>query len=120
MNTISKLGLAASLLLPALTPNYGQSPSNTIVLKETGVKNLRIQTTTVESRAFESTVFAIGRIEEIPVNHSVLSSRIAGRVVAIHAFEGDYVTKGQLLVEVESRQPGNPPPTIELRAAQDG
>lgn len=94
--------------------------ANTIILDATGVKNLRIETVVVEKRDFETTVFAIGRIEEIPARRSVLSSRISGRAIKVHAFEGDRVEEGQVLVEVESRQPGNPPPTIQLKASQSG
>ena len=46
---------------------------NTVILGETGARNLRIQTEEAEERDFEKTVFAIGRIEEIPANRSVLS-----------------------------------------------
>lgn len=93
---------------------------NTIILDDTGVKNLRIESVEVEEQDFETTLFAIGRIEEIPANRSVLSTRIAGRVVELEAFEGDTVKKGQVLVKVESRQLGNPPPTVTLTAPQDG
>lgn len=94
--------------------------ANTVLLDANGVKNLRIQTVEVEERAFETTIFAIGRIEEIPGNRSVLSSRIAGRAVAVNAFVGDHVKEGDILVNVESRQPGNPPPTVPLKANRSG
>jgi cobalt-zinc-cadmium efflux system membrane fusion protein len=64
---------------------------NIIILDDAAVKNLRIQTEEAEERDFESTVFAIGRIEEIPSRRSVLSSRIAGRISALKAFEGGLV-----------------------------
>ncbi|MFT5109769.1 MAG: cobalt-zinc-cadmium efflux system membrane fusion protein, partial [Pseudoalteromonas tetraodonis] len=108
---------AASAAEEAITP---ERAANTIILDETGVKNLRIETVEVDEQDFESTVFAIGRIEEIPAKRSVLSSRISGRAIKVNAFEGDRVEKGQVLVEVESRQPGNPPPIISLRANQAG
>lgn len=94
--------------------------TNTVILDEYGVRNLRIATVEVEEKDFESTVFAVGRIEEIPSTRAVLSTRIAGRVVELNAFEGDTVEKGQILVRVESRQMGDPPPVIELRAPQSG
>lgn len=94
--------------------------ASTIILDENGVKNLGIETVEAEEIEFETTVFAIGRIEEIPTRRSVLSSRISGRAIRVHAFEGDQVEAGQVLVEVESRQPGNPPPTIPLKASQSG
>jgi len=94
--------------------------ANTIVLNNAGVKNLRIETVPVSRADFESTVFAIGRVREIPARRSVLSSRIPGRAVKVHAFPGDRVEKDQVLVEVESRQPGNPPPVIPLRSPGEG
>lgn len=94
--------------------------SDTIVLDATGEKNLRIETVEVEEADFEETIFALGHIQEIPENHGVLSSRISGRVVGLTAQEGDTVTKGQTLVRVESRQPGDPPPVIELKAPIGG
>lgn len=93
---------------------------NTIILDDAAVKNLRIQTEEAEERDFETTVFAIGRIEEIPANRSVLSSRIAGRIKALNAFEGDTVKAGEVLATVESRQLGDPPPSVELKAPQAG
>lgn len=94
--------------------------SNTVILDQMGVKNLRLETVEVEERDFEQTVFAIGRVEEIPGNQYSVSSRIAGRAIAVNAFIGDSVKKGQVLVRVESRQPGDPPPTIELTSPLDG
>lgn len=94
--------------------------ANTIILTEIGVQNLRIQTVEADEQTFESTIFAIGRIEEIPSMRSVLSSRISGRAIKVNVFEGDTVKEGQVLVQVESRQPGSPPPVITLTASQDG
>ncbi len=94
--------------------------ANTVVLDESGVKNLRLETVMVEERNFESTIFAIGRVEEIPGNQYSVSSRIPGRAIEVNAFLGDQVKKGQVLFRVESRQPGDPPPVIELTAPHDG
>ena len=112
--TLPSTGLAAD------EPVANDRAANTIILDENGVENLRIKTVAVAEREFEDTVFAIGRIEEIPANRSVLSSRISGRAVRVNAFVGDHVREGEVLVEVESRQPGNPPPVIPLKASQDG
>lgn len=94
--------------------------SNTIVLDENGVKNLRIETVEAEENDFEETVFALGHIAEIPERHAVVSSRIAGRVIGLEAHEGDTVRTDQVIVRVESRQAGNPPPVIELKAPLGG
>jgi cobalt-zinc-cadmium efflux system membrane fusion protein len=94
--------------------------TDTIVLDATGVKNLRIETVEAEETNFEETVFALGRIAEIPERHGVISSRISGSVLGLEAQEGDLVKKDQILVRVESRQPGNPPPVIELKSPIGG
>ena len=94
--------------------------ANTVILDDFGVRNLRIETAEVTEQDFETTVFAIGRIEEVPAKRAVLSSRIAGRVIELNAFVGDKVRKDQILAKVESRQLGDPPPTVELRAPQQG
>ena len=94
--------------------------TNMVRLDEIMAQNLGIELADVVETDFETTVFAIGRIEEIPSRHSVLSSRIPGRIVGLEAIEGDRVEAGQLLVKVESRQPGNPPPVIPLHAPISG
>jgi len=94
--------------------------ANTIVLDETGVKNLRIETVQVEETDFEETIFALGRIETIPAKVSAVSSRISGRIVALNVAPGDTVKAGQEVAKVESRQPGDPPPVIPLTAPTAG
>ncbi len=47
--------------------------ANTVVLDETGVKNLRIETVEAEETDFEETIFALGRIEAIPSKRAVVS-----------------------------------------------
>lgn len=119
----SLLILAALIATSGFITAAEKAPSNTdgfIAIKPDGIKNLGIQYETVEAMNFERTVFAIGNVREVPQNHSVLSSRIAGRIIEVNAFEGDTVKKGDVLVKVESRQPGSPPPVIELIAPRDG
>ena len=113
------LHLSLALLVAPLFLRAAEK-SNTIVLDESGVKNLRIETVEAEENDFEETVFALGRIAEIPERHAVVSSRIAGRVIGLEAHEGDSVKTGQVVVRVESRQAGTPPPVIELKAPLSG
>lgn len=119
MKTI-KIFLSLILSISAAHAAGNLRAQNTVILGETGARNLRIQTEEAEERDFEKTVFAIGRIEEIPANRSVLSSRIAGRVTELKAFVGDMVEAGDVLVTVESRQLGDPPPSVSLKAPQGG
>jgi len=50
----------------------------------------------------------------------VVSSRIAGRVVSMPPAIGDKVKAGQVVLQVESRQPGSPPPVIPVKAEAGG
>ncbi len=114
----SKLSILA--LLTGANCLFAQDASNMVILDENGIHNLGIQIAEAEEMEFETTVFAIGRIEDIPSNRSVLSSRIPGRVIELTAFVGDTVSAGQTLARIESRQLGDPPPSIELKAPQQG
>jgi multidrug efflux pump subunit AcrA (membrane-fusion protein) len=91
-----------------------------VILDKTAVQNLRIKTEMVEERDFESTVFAIGRIEEIDNLQSIVSSRAPGKVIELNVAEGDYVEKGQVVARLEARVYGNPPPKLDLKALQSG
>ncbi|MEM9157624.1 MAG: efflux RND transporter periplasmic adaptor subunit [Verrucomicrobiota bacterium] len=95
-------------------------PAAPVILDETGAANLGIQTEVALHADFAETLFAIGRIEPLPQNKSLVSSRISGRVTKIHAYESDIVQSGQAVVEIESLQPGSPPPTISLTASLGG
>jgi membrane fusion protein, heavy metal efflux system len=110
--------LVSSLALPA--QDAAVRRANTIVLDETGVKNLRIETAVIEPGDFEETTFALGRIEVYPGNRAVVSSRIAGRALGVRLKLDHAVTKGEIAAVVESRQPGNPPPSVELIAPLTG
>ncbi|MEZ5301348.1 MAG: efflux RND transporter periplasmic adaptor subunit [Verrucomicrobiales bacterium] len=94
--------------------------ANTVVLDETGVQNLGIETTMVEEADFEVSIFALGRIEAIPANRAAVSSRIEGRILELSATLGDSVEKDAPIAKIESRQPGDPPPTITLSAPIGG
>lgn len=91
-----------------------------VILDETSVRNLGVTLEVVKRRDFETTLFALGRVEVMPSRRAVVSSRIAGRIVALEAFEGDWVEEGDVVAVLESRQTGNPPPKIELRAPLGG
>ncbi len=106
-------------LRAATPPAAGPKPEVT-VLTETAVKNLRIETVPVEEADFEKTYFAFGITEALPQKRAELSSRIPGRVLENRITIGSYVTKGEKLVLLESRQPGEPPPAIWLTAPADG
>lgn len=94
--------------------------ANTVVLDETGVKNLRIETVEAEETDFEATIFSLGRIEAIPNRVAAVSTRISGRIVELKVAPGDTVKKDDEVAKIESRQPGDPPPVIPLKAPLGG
>jgi multidrug efflux pump subunit AcrA (membrane-fusion protein) len=110
------LGLATQL--PAADSSSREA--NTIVLDATGVQNLRIQTVVAEPGDFEETIFALGRIEVYPGRRAVVSSRIAGRALEVFVKHDHPIQKGDVAVVVESRQAGDPPPSIKLTAPISG
>lgn len=107
-------------LLTVICAEESGTSTTVIPLDEAAVKTLGIATEEAVESDFEETAFALGEIVEIPNRHSVLSSRIPGRIAAISVQEGDTVVAGQPLVTVESRQPGDPPPSIQLKAPMGG
>jgi membrane fusion protein, heavy metal efflux system len=95
-------------------------PTDMIILDATGVQNLRIQTAPVEETDFEETIFALGTIEVYPGRRAVVSSRIAGRAREVLVKPDHAVEKDSVVVVVESRQIGDPPPSIALTAPISG
>ena len=83
-------------------------------------RNIDLRTEKVELRPIQTVFEAIGRIEPIPARSGAVSTRISGRITQIFTNEGESVTKGQPIVEVESRQLGDPPPRVVYRAPLAG
>lgn len=108
------------LYLPLVFLSLAARGEDRVNLSESAVENLGIEVMESEEVTFESTFFVIGRLQEIPSNHSVVSSRIAGRVTGLNVIAGDHVEKGDVVIQLESRAPGNPPPTITLEAPATG
>lgn len=94
----------SAILLITLLPLVGEEER--VNLNETSMKNLGIETFTATEMTFESAFFAIGTLQEVPSSHSVVSSRIPGRVVDLQVIAGDRVEKGDEILKIESRQIG--------------
>jgi multidrug efflux pump subunit AcrA (membrane-fusion protein) len=112
--------LLTLVAIPVLTAASGDRRANTIVLDETGVKNLRIQTVQVQPGDFPQTIFALGRIETLPGKRAVVSSRIPGRVSELLLHHDHPVQQGENALVVESRQMGDPPPAVTIKAPISG
>lgn len=102
-------------------PGEDDSPQNgPVEISPEAKKNLGITTELVDLKTIETTQMVIGNIEVIPGMAATLSSRISGRVSELLVVENDVVKRDQLLVAVESRLLGNPPPSVKYTAPIDG
>jgi hypothetical protein len=113
--------LPVPLLALALTVAIGSAAdadrkANTVVLNETAVRNLGLETEEAEERTFEETVFALGRIKVAPEHRAVVSSRVPGRGLEVQAHIDPRIEMGAEAVVRASRQPGDPPPRIARTA----
>lgn len=87
-----------------------------VILDEAGVKNLRLETTEALEADFEQSVLALGRIEVFPGRLHIVSSRIPGRTMKVNVKPDQGVKPGDELLVLESRQPGDPPPSVSIVA----
>lgn len=94
--------------------------SGPVSISPTARENLQIKVHEAGMVTIEETIPALGQIEPIPGRAAAISSRIAGRVSALKVNDGERVRKNQPLVEVESRQLGDPPPRVTYTAPFDG
>ena len=94
--------------------------ANTVILDETAVQNLGIETAEAEETTFQETLFALGRIAVLPGKSAIVSSRIPGRIHSLLARPHVSVQQGDELLWIESRQPGDPPPVIPIEAPLTG
>ena len=112
--------LALLITSALLTVTKADREADLVILDAVSIENLGIETEVVESRDFEETLFALGRIQAKPGGHAYVTSRIAGRLVDVPAHEGDFIKAGDPVAVVEGRQPGNPPPRLTLYAPISG
>jgi len=91
-----------------------------ITITPEAAKNLGLKLETADLRTLEKTLAALGHVEVDPARVVSLTSRISGRVTRLAVNEGDQVAQGDFLLEIESRQVGDPPPRIEFKAGIGG
>lgn len=117
LKTLFLLTLLPVLSLHAADP---ERLANTVILEEAAVANLQLEYAEAEETTFEETVFALGNIEILPGKRAIVSSRIPGRAFSVLAIPDQTVEEGDEVAWVESRQPGDPPPTVMLTAPITG
>jgi len=91
-----------------------------IALSEEAKKNLGLQIVDVEERPIEEGVDCFAEVEAAPELFHLITTRFSGRVAKVWVNQGDKVEAGDLLVEVESRQIGDPPPTVKITSSISG
>ncbi len=111
----------SSIIALALScPASAEDRQPDVILDKTRVSMLGVKTVEVSGESFDETIFSLGRIEVLPGKKAIVSSRIAGRAHSVIALPDMRCEQGDELVWVESRQPGDPPPTIRLDAPIGG
>lgn len=128
-----KILATLALLLPLAPPVFGHAGHNKapgeggevptsgpIAITAEAKKNLALVVEEALLRTLDKTVLVFGQIEVIPNRSAAVSSRIAGRVADVKVTDGESVKKGQVVVEVESLQLGDPPPRAQYSAPIDG
>lgn len=114
------LGLAFAWCSPRGHAAEAPPSEPPVVLDASTIQNLRLETVTARKQVFEETVFALGRIRVAPGHQAFVSSRVPGRAIRVDAHIDSRVEKGAELVVVESRLPGEPPPSVTLKAPMSG
>ena len=104
----------------AISTPKSPTKDNLIILDSQGVKNLGLELVEATEEDFEQTILALGRIAVYPGKLHVISSRIPGRATKVNVEPDQKVEQGEDLVTIESRQPGDPPPSIVLTASMAG
>jgi len=87
-----------------------------VTLTATAEKNLGLKIEAAELRTLEKTVAVLGNVELDPSRVAAIASRISGRITRLAVKEGDRVAEGDFLLEVESRQVGDPPPKLQFKS----
>jgi cobalt-zinc-cadmium efflux system membrane fusion protein len=91
-----------------------------VTLTPEAEKNLGLKVESADLRTLEKTLSVIGHVELDPARVAIVASRISGRITRLAVKEGDTVKADDFLLAVESRQIGDPPPTIEFKAPITG
>jgi RND family efflux transporter MFP subunit len=92
--------IAAFAMLAAGYALFGKDNSYANVPKVESA--ISVTTLTVEPKSIDAMASAAGTL--FSKNTSVLSSKVMGRVVALTVTEGAYVTRGKLLIRIESNE----------------
>lgn len=91
-----------------------------VTLTKVQQESIGLQTDKADFRSIDTVLPLYGRVMIDPDRHAHVTTRISGRVEQLFARVGDRVEKGQKLAVIQSRQLGEPPPTVDVTASVSG
>jgi cobalt-zinc-cadmium efflux system membrane fusion protein len=98
----------------------GGGGSGPVQLTQEQQSAIGLKTVNAQGRSIDTVLVLNGKVMLDPNRHAHVSSRIEGRVEKLYASVGDKVEKGQKLVDIQSRQIGDPPPIVTIEAIVGG
>lgn len=78
-----------------------------VTLSEKQQSELQVETLMIHSKLVNYSIVAPGVVFPAPMHASLVSTPIDGQVLRIYRFEGDRVSKGEILYEIQSLEFGN-------------
>lgn len=113
------------LLFPPLLAHgpeieVGGHKKDLLSLSDKQQKAINLKVTQVIKKPFIETLKLNGEIQLLPNAQADVSTRISGQITQIYVNLGDFVKTGQQLATVQSRQIGNPPPSVVITAPISG
>lgn len=91
-----------------------------VTLTKVQQESIGLQTAKADFASIDTILLLNGSVKIDPDRHAHVTTRISGRVEQLFARVGDRVEKGQKLATIQSRQIGEPPPTVEVTAPVSG
>jgi len=96
------------------------SDSVGVELSDIAQKSIGLKVVEADMRVIENVLIINGVVKPDPNRVAEVSTRIEGRIEKLYATLGGWVQKGQKLVDIQSRQLGNPPPVVTVTAPISG
>ena len=102
LNLTSTLTWAENTQVQDDNTNHTHSQEKTVTLTDKAKANIGLRTAEVDVRAIETIVHVHGNIVAHPGRQAIVTPRIGGIVKCIHSSVGEFIKKGDLLLELES------------------
>lgn len=91
-----------------------------LAISDQARRNIGLQMAPADFRSIDEVIRVNGIVRAHPDSVAFVNTRIPGRVKRLYAKLGDYVSAGQKLAEIESRQFGDPIPSVLVYAPFSG